>query len=86
MNHLNLFPDDLNSVNPETEEDRAAEDQDEVLEFPAITFQWFRSEISVADADEADQGNEVGQGPEDAEEHQADGCKGDGHADHLNEK
>ena len=73
-------------MNTETEEEGASEKQNEVLEFPAPTFQRLGTQIIVADADETDHGDDVGGRPQDAEDQDADGGKGHRKAGHLNER
>ena len=73
-------------MNTETEEEGATEKQNEVLEFPAPTFQRLGTKIIVADADETDHGDDVGGRPQDAEDQDADGGKGHRKAGHLNER
>ena len=78
-----LFSDDVDSVDADAEEDGATEEQNEVLKFLAPTFQGLGSKVGVGEADDADYGNDVGNGPDDAEGQDANGGKGQRQKGHL---
>ena len=72
---------DLDAVNSDAEKNSATEKQNEALE---ATTQRFGSKVSLTDADETDDGNDVGDQQDDEEGRDADGGEGQSQEAHLN--
>ena len=76
---------DLDAVNSDAEKNSATEKQNEALEATTPTLQQrFGSKVSLTDADETDDGNDVGDQQDDEEGRDAEGGEGQSQEAHLN--